>query len=494
MPQGLAIYRADGQAIVDHLSIGGTFVDVVSVNAGATQTFTYPEVPGGQLRIIQGRGGSHTWSTGTNGSGQATLTVTAHAANGSLAYGSIIIVLARSTTEPTFGIAVDNGFGRAVSAIFPQPEFVGIATINATPGGYYTTPEGYTAVTHQVTIPGSGERLLYAVLPSSTADTWYRLNTITPSVGKDQPTQYVKAGAALYDSFVTVYTKAATYQLPMVLTFRHGNTTASSNTHGLRIWDAASNVTFDSGRDHINYTRIANDLAYPDVTGSVNSHAGLGATPAIAVPNFLRQVITLVSGSTYRRRWFIATVRRNGTNLESRLIEDSDANTTTVGSVAGTYDSGGRTALTLAECEYSRYSSFATATVTTPSAPSGALQAFPNAVISGEDAATMTLATNGARTVFVSGETINVNDWYAPQTAGIGSSYWVRATRISGNTANWTGTLDTWLAISTARTFGYTGVAVSRSGYYRFEFSTSATGTPIVSTSDNVRFVAAFVA
>lgn len=67
----------------------------------------------------------------------------------------------------------------------------------------------------------------------------------------------------------------------------------------------------------------------------------------------------------------------------------------------------------------------------------------------------LTLATagwqfnsNGTIDVNRGGWTLNVQRWYLPTQAGIGSSFWIRATLLSGTSP---GNLNTWFALSSAR-------------------------------------------
>lgn len=82
--------------------------------------------------------------------------------------------------------------------------------------------------------------------------------------------------------------------------------------------------------------------------------------------------------------------------------------------------------------------------------------------------------------------------WYYPEEAGIGASYWVRATKVS---AEWREDLyayDTWLPLSVLKAFETQKYLYHSSedppqpkfvdAAIKLEFSTSATGTPIVAT------------
>lgn len=74
-------------------------------------------------------------------------------------------------------------------------------------------------------------------------------------------------------------------------------------------------------------------------------------------------------------------------------------------------------------------------------------------------------------------------NWHSPTTASIGSSYWVRATLLTGDSPS-TGTMNTWIALSTDPTWtlSTTGVATFRSktSNVKLEFSTDSGGSVIV--------------
>lgn len=95
-------------------------------------------------------------------------------------------------------------------------------------------------------------------------------------------------------------------------------------------------------------------------------------------------------------------------------------------------------------------------------------------------------STNGNIDRIVTGtvftDTINDDTWYAPATTSIGNSYWIRATLSSGSTPS-TGTMNSWLALSTARQWQnsqtFTG---SRTSTVLFEISSNSSGTVIVAS------------
>lgn len=101
---------------------------------------------------------------------------------------------------------------------------------------------------------------------------------------------------------------------------------------------------------------------------------------------------------------------------------------------------------------------------------------------------TATLNTEGSIDGSWSGDsgsdTISSDNWYYPNLAGVGASYWVRATLSAGSTPSSGSGTGTWLQLNATRSWTYnsgTGGAVSsRSGTLLLEVSTSSGGTPVV--------------
>lgn len=77
----------------------------------------------------------------------------------------------------------------------------------------------------------------------------------------------------------------------------------------------------------------------------------------------------------------------------------------------------------------------------------------------------------------------NGDMWYQPATAGIGSSYWIRATLSSGTTPT-TGTMNTWQQLDVTRTWenkSGLGNVGSRSSTILFEISATSGGAVVCS-------------
>ena len=72
-------------------------------------------------------------------------------------------------------------------------------------------------------------------------------------------------------------------------------------------------------------------------------------------------------------------------------------------------------------------------------------------------------------------------NWYAPTTTGIGASYWIRATRVSGATPG--GTLNQWLSLTSTRSWTLQQSSTgTKQCTLTFAISTDSAGTNIVAT------------
>lgn len=75
-----------------------------------------------------------------------------------------------------------------------------------------------------------------------------------------------------------------------------------------------------------------------------------------------------------------------------------------------------------------------------------------------------------------------VGKWHDPVTGSIGSSYWIRATKTSGDLPD--GTLGTWLSLATARAWSFTRSTVGTSSCeLSVQISSDSSGTVIVGSA-----------
>jgi len=85
----------------------------------------------------------------------------------------------------------------------------------------------------------------------------------------------------------------------------------------------------------------------------------------------------------------------------------------------------------------------------------------------------------------------SVGNWTTPTTAGIGSSYWIRATQTSssGPSTEYGASRGVWLQLNSQRTFGVSKTANGLSArVYTFEIASDSGGSTIVATATGVQY------
>jgi hypothetical protein len=118
------------------------------------------------------------------------------------------------------------------------------------------------------------------------------------------------------------------------------------------------------------------------------------------------------------------------------------------------------------------------------------IQPLPGGTITGANLAIMSLDADGSITLFpgeVPGE--SGGNWYSPETGGIGSSYYVRATYVSGDALDpvedWYLAPGTWYSLAGGRNLGFEpGGGLGRTGTYTVDISSDASGTPVVASAN----------
>ena len=97
--------------------------------------------------------------------------------------------------------------------------------------------------------------------------------------------------------------------------------------------------------------------------------------------------------------------------------------------------------------------------------------------------ASITIVTNGTTS---GGFVTNPENWYAPTTAGIGSSFWCKMTTSNLNLVNVGGSLaaGTWMQLSSNQnaTFANDGIGAEGTGNFAIQFSTDSAGSVITGT------------
>jgi hypothetical protein len=84
-----------------------------------------------------------------------------------------------------------------------------------------------------------------------------------------------------------------------------------------------------------------------------------------------------------------------------------------------------------------------------------------------------------------------VGNWTTPITAGIGSSYWIRATQTSssGPSTEYGASRGVWLQLNSQRTFGVSKTANGLSArVYTFQIASDSGGSNIVATATGVQY------
>lgn len=96
--------------------------------------------------------------------------------------------------------------------------------------------------------------------------------------------------------------------------------------------------------------------------------------------------------------------------------------------------------------------------------------------------ASVNLLTNGSFSTSGTGTNVSVGfpkNWYIPNTTGIGSSYWARATATSGTVS--TGTLNTWQSLSAGTSWSRSaGASVVNTCVLLIEIASDAAGAGVV--------------
>lgn len=297
---------------------GRVFVELIyyeTETAGTTHVHTYEHIPGDSyLRVHQLGGGTHTWATSTNGSGQAVITLTAVSNPSTFTVPfTLLIVFSTRTSETGYGILTSTASGdTAVSALYAVPEFLGKVTLNSTPTYSWGTGDGgYTASEYSATtMLGAGrERLVFWAIPPTDQDVWF--------LGEGHITASI-TGAATFGAII-VHAPGSTYALPEAYIFALDGLQESAETMGMRVYNQYGDVTFDSGRVHLNLKAIESQMSYPTIEGSVNTYTSTEFTgfskPCGTMPEFRQEVYS--GGVAYVRA---GVVRLATAGFQTRLM------------------------------------------------------------------------------------------------------------------------------------------------------------------------------
>lgn len=343
MAYGIQTTNGSLSTLTNTLISGRIFVDIIykeTETSGTVTNYTYTAIPGANcLRIHQIGGGTHTWATSTNGSGQAVITLTATSNPSTLTVPfTMLIVFSTRTSETGYGVLTTNADGdTVVSAVYPVPEFLGTITPSSTPTSSNATGEGsFYKYTHTASSSiGSGrERLVLWLLPQTNEDVWYNCQAHVSSI---------ETGTFTLTISVTC-NNTTPYYIPVGYVFAITGLEASTDTYGMRVCDSSGEVTFDSGRNHLVLKAIENIVNYPTTTGTINSYTLTSLSgvnfPAGSFPQFRQEVKSGSGAITYA-----GAVRVRANQVETRLIR---ANTYGGSYAPATYNYGANTNLTQA--------------------------------------------------------------------------------------------------------------------------------------------------
>lgn len=218
----------------------------------------------------------------------------------------------------SFGIMFNSLAGkRVIDGNHPVPEFIGKVTLNATPvinerrGTAPYTTRRY-ALASLPARAGRNAMILWKIPDTGSADVWF--SPFRPLVYADE------TGMALPGMDVFIGDGASAPPLAVGYMFAVGPATAGSEPYGMRVWDAAGVLIFDSSRLHMNLEQIITDVAmridtansYAITTGPVNA--------AYLVPNaYYMTDVRTEDDQTFVR--FMGSVRRNGSILYTFMPE-----------------------------------------------------------------------------------------------------------------------------------------------------------------------------
>jgi len=319
MSYGLRVRDASGTIINDpSLFSAGFYAGGVGAVYGSSSTTTFPNVPAGGLVLYQYGPSSHNVSHGSNGSGQATVTLTPRTVSPTFASNTSYLAFARQTFESnSYGIFTLNDDGeRQLSGVLPSSQFMQRVVFASTPNSRTAAYDGYFRNQHNVTasVGSTRRRLVLWSLKSTTADVWfYGVNVLGPGE--------TVLSAIIYSQ------GSATYQTPEAFIFAIDNPPASSDTFGLRAYDAAGNITFDSGCRHMIMVGLPNSVGFAPTSAidiqSYTLSAMSGITPAIFVPAYIYERWERVTptSSNSAANTLRGVVRRRGNILDTYIVQ-----------------------------------------------------------------------------------------------------------------------------------------------------------------------------
>jgi hypothetical protein len=323
---------------------------------GQTYTYTFPNIPGGEnLVVYVAQNGPFYWTTSTVNN-QAVISLYAQPESRPPGYGSysdqsVLSVFTRKTTETfnnDYGVALVNDAGeRIVSAIYSTAEFIGKLTFSPVVdqwinGGIQDLPRSSYHLnihTSEATNIGAGRKriILWNLPETSSTDVWY---TCDSSYLPDTLT-------GNFQIQMKAVTKGGLgYAMPEAYVFAVDGINPSSDSYGLRIYDASGRVTFDAGLNHMVISGFYNGMDFniddivnrynendfrpqvrpQDPSGPTNTYTinGFdGIVPLIFLPTLFVEEGIPYPGTfvlTYYLLYYTGMVRKTGNQLSMRGI------------------------------------------------------------------------------------------------------------------------------------------------------------------------------
>lgn len=351
MSYGIQVTKGGLQTLNNTMIGGRVYVDLIykeTETSGTVTNYDYPAIPdASKVRIHQIGGGTHTYTV-SNHSGGVRISLTAISSPSFYSVPfTLLLVFSTETVESGYGILTKNEDGETVvSALYPVPEFIGKLTPGAAYNSYDLGSEGFYLYNHQATssIGAGRERFILWAPAQTNENVWFNGQShISASV------------TGTFDLQLQVATTPGTpYYIPEAYVFALNSHSPSSEAFGIQVRDAAGQVTFDSGLNHMVMKALTNNVSYPASTGTINSYTVANLTdvnwPAGSFPQYYREVIaTTVQG-------FTGFIRMRAAFTDTRLIRTVPPSSAG-GRPNGTYEYGLRENLTQAIINTADYAS-----------------------------------------------------------------------------------------------------------------------------------------
>lgn len=392
--------------MMNGLTRGGVFVEIIDLPAATSGSKSYPRTSGSSLYFYTAVPGRHTVAVGTDANGAGCINWT-NTGDTNVGNTRIFVFAKKLVTSDTYGIVVVNDNGEVLADHgYPNPQYVAKISPNATATATYSTLDGYTAYVHD-TAPfsqqDSSDRFVLVAMPDSgTNDTWYCLQN-----------ECILANSGAISLRMVVYSATASYVLPTLHIYAVNHPVPGSDIYGIQVKDATQALTYDSSVESVSTADILS-VDYP-AYGSTNTYA-LAVTnlPGVSIPYFYRSG-NVMSGATNTNSRYTGAAKKVGSQLTFKTI--MEVQTTSPDPYIFPYNLGSQTGR---YCPVVDLSQLAPATATgTPggatwTAPSFTTQPTPFPRCKPGDTLTLTVAVAGNPTPTL--------QWYVIPSGGSASA------------------------------------------------------------------------